>query len=210
MRGFLAVVCGVLITGCSTPDAGGGAATGAETSPPPPPPSAASAAVAAAAEGRDDVLRVNDLLIITFSGLSNPLPRHEERVKDDGTVTPSTLFPPVKAAGKTPLAVQRELQELYNKFYRNLTVTVATEGRYFYVAGEVKVPNRYTYVGETTVLSAIATASHFTDFANKRRVQLTRASGQKTVVDCVKALKDRKLDLPVYPGDKIDVPRRSF
>jgi len=208
-RWVLGLGCVFALVGCESPggpsgsdSTGGAGQVGADAS--------TTSAAAQAERGKDDVLRVNDLLIITFTGLSNPLPRHEERIKADGTTTPSTLFPPVQAAGKSPLALQRELQEQYNKFYRNLTVTVTTEGRYFYVAGEVKLPNRYTYVGETTILSAIATASHFTDFANRRRVQLTRASGQRITIDCVKALRDRKLDLPVFPGDKIDVPRRSF
>jgi len=182
--------------------------TGCQTSDPPAPSTPPRAP--STPDGPDDVLRLNDFITLMFSGLSSPPPRHEERIKDDGTITPSSLFPPVKAAGKTPLQLQRELQQQYDRFYRNLTVTVSTELRYFYVAGDVRGPNRYTYPGETTVLSAIATAGGFTDFANRRRVQLTRANGQKIRVDCIKALQNNALDLPVYPGDKIEVVRRRF
>jgi protein involved in polysaccharide export with SLBB domain len=61
------------------------------------------------------------------------------------------------------------------------------------------------------VLEAIITAGGFTDFANRRKVQLVRAKDGSTVtLDCNKARGNPELDLPVNPGDKIIVPRNVF
>ena len=62
-----------------------------------------------------------------------------------------------------------------------------------------------------TVLKAIQSASDFTDFAKKKKVQLTRSNGRKKeTINCEKARQDPKLDLPIYPGDNIYVPRRFW
>ena len=76
--------------------------------------------------------------------------------------------------------------------------------------GEVKVPGRHAYSGRMTVTKAIASAGYFTDFARKTKVRLIRVNGKKETIDCVKAEREPSLDLLVYPGDSIHVPRRLF
>lgn len=155
----------------------------------------------------DDKLRVGDLVTITFQNTPD-LSTHEERIKEDGTLTLKHIGS-VKAAGRTVGELQSDIHNLYvPKYYRNMVVTVRAEDRYFFVDGEVKLPNRYVYSGQQTVLKAIATAQGFTDFAAKERVELTRVDGRKFIVDCKKAQIKPVLDLPVYPGDRIMVPRR--
>jgi len=66
------------------------------------------------------------------------------------------------------------------------------------------------YTGKTTLLGAISAAGGFTDFAAKKRVQLTRQDGTILFEDCVKALKNPKLDLEVFPGDKITVDKERI
>ncbi len=158
--------------------------------------------------GPPDVLRVGDLVTLIFSGVPVPPEKREERIKEDGTIT-LYLVGAVKAEGKTPGQLQKEIHDGYvPKYYVRLDVSVLAEGRYFYVDGSVKIPSRQPHAGELTVLKAIAAAGGFTDFANKKKVQIVRANRQTITVDCVKALKDPKLDLPIYPGDKITVPQR--
>lgn len=154
-----------------------------------------------------DRYRVGDLVTITFSGLQELIPPHEERIKEDGTIT-LHLIGSVIAAGKNAGELQNEIQERYQKYYRGLVVTVKALDRFFYVGGEVKTPGRQPWVGELTVTQAIQSAGDFTDFANKKRVQLTRVDGSTLIVNCVKALADPKLDVRVLPGDKVHVPRR--
>src|SRR5438309_8795666 len=88
-------------------------------------------------------------------------------------------------------------------------VTVKLDERFYFVGGEIKVPNRQQYAGPTTVLGAIKAAGGFTDFANKNKVQLRRANGEIHIVDCKKAVQDTKLDLPVHPNDQVFVTKRS-
>ena len=158
--------------------------------------------------GGTAVLRPNDLVSIAFSGVG---PKNfDARIKEDGTILPPTIDKdgPVTAAGLTSAELEGELQKRYAKYFKNLTVTVLTEGRFFFVDGEVRSPSRFPYSGELKLTQAIAVAQGFTDFASKGQILITRANGEKHVVDYKKALKKPALDLPVYPGDHILVPRR--
>jgi protein involved in polysaccharide export with SLBB domain len=65
-------------------------------------------------------------------------------------------------------------------------------------------------LGETDIVKAISAAGDFTDFANKRKVRLTTADGHTKIINVRKAIEDPQYDVPVYPGDKIFVPRRFF
>jgi len=153
---------------------------------------------------------INDQVTVKFTGTVDQIPIHEERIKDDGTIT-LTLIGAVKAEGKSPGQLQKEIHDLYvPEYYKRLTVTVTGEQRVYSVGGQVKAPGRQVYIGTTTVTKAIQSAGDFTDFAAKRRVELFRADGKKFIIDCKKAAKDPTLDLQVYPGDKIDVPQRGI
>jgi len=156
-----------------------------------------------------DRLQKGDLIRIEFSETTRNLTPHEEVIKDDGTIF-LNLVGSITAAGKTPGELQKEIREKYLKYYKQLAVVVQAPQRFFSVGGEVKSPMRQIYIGGMTVVGAIQSVGDFTEFANKRKVMLTRANGQNQVVDCIKARKDAKADLPVYPGDKIHVPRRTF
>jgi protein involved in polysaccharide export with SLBB domain len=67
---------------------------------------------------------------------------------------------------------------------------------------------RILYTPGITVLGAISAAGDFNPFADKRHVQITRVDGTIKIVNCLKAIKHPELDLRVFPGDKINVPRR--
>jgi polysaccharide export outer membrane protein len=119
------------------------------------------------------------------------------------------LREPVQAAGKKVGELQDELQRLYvPAFFKTLTVTVKYEERYFFVGGQVRNARQYPYLSQMTVLKAIQAAGDFTDFANRTKVQVTRTNGKTETVNCKKAQKNPKLDLPIYPGDRINVPQR--
>ena len=156
------------------------------------------------------LLQTGDLLKIDFSGPTNPPQSHEEHIKEDGTIS-LYLVGSVKAVGKTTGDLQKEIQGLYvPNYYKNLNVTVRVGDQLYYVGGEVRNGGRQPYLGPVTVLGAIKAAGDFTDFANRKKVQVIRADGSSRTVDCVKALKNPQLDLPVYPGDRIDVPARRI
>lgn len=159
-----------------------------------------------------DKFRVSDPVSIRFSGPSGEspvIPEYTETIKEDGTITPP-MIGTIVAVNKTPGDLQHELQEKYSKLYRNLTVTLISPSRYYYVSGEVRKPGPELYLGETDIVKAISAAGDFTDFANKGKVRLTRANGQTEVVNVKRILDDPQYDVPIFPGDKIYVPRRYW
>jgi polysaccharide export outer membrane protein len=180
----------------------------AEKAPAPAMPAASPSGGAAQAAARSDVFRVDDVVTVTVTGVTaETIPPHEERIKEDGSIT-LYLVGKVQAAGKTAGELQSELQKGYEIYYKNPVVTVKSAERVYYVGGEVKRPGVQLYLGETTVTKAIQAAGDFTDFALKRSIRVTRADGTTLKVNFGKLLENPRLDPPVYPGDKIHVPRR--
>jgi polysaccharide export outer membrane protein len=157
-----------------------------------------------------EIIKTGDVLVITFADLPPPpMPAFDQRVRDDGTITliHNHVF---QAAGKRVGDLEREIHDFYvPRYYINLTVTVRPPSdRFFYVDGEVRLPNKFPWVNGTTVTKAIASAGGFTDFASKTTVRLIRADGTKQTVNCNKVLDHPELDPLVFPNDRIHVKRR--
>lgn len=175
-----------------------------------PPPSAVGTNIAAVDPGQYSILRVGDLIVINFSDIERPPQKQEVNIPDGGMITlPFNVH--VKADGKTTTQLEKDIRDAYvPSLFVNLTVTVRAEQRYYYVDGEVRTARSWPYIGETTVLRAIANAGGFTEFANKRNIELRRQNGQRFFINYNKALKDPKLDLPVFPNDHIVVGKSVF
>ena len=137
-----------------------------------------------------------------------PILDKEFVIRTDGTINMPYLGS-VKAAGKTFGQFERELQTAYieKNVFKQITVAVKPGFRFYSVGGEVKAPARQTYSGPTTVLRAIVSCGDFNEFANRRKVELIRTSGEREIVDCIRARKDSRFDRDVCPGDAIHVPR---
>jgi protein involved in polysaccharide export with SLBB domain len=159
-----------------------------------------------------EVFHEGQTVTVVFSDLPTPVLPYTVKIREDGTVTllQNETF---TFAGKTRGVLEREIRERYvPRFYRYMTVNIQWEQMtlFYYVDGEVKTPARQTYIERTTVLKAIASAGGFTDFAKKKAVKLTRLDGRKFTINSVKAREDSNLDLEVFPGDKIFVPRKFW
>src|SRR6267378_4403263 len=104
------------------------------------------------------------------------------------------------------------------EYYYHATVILAVDrvseksrGR-IYVYGSVKgqgpqeIPADESY----TVSKAIIRAGGFGDFANKRKVKVTRKTGQEFVVDLKRVIEEGKTDedVELQPDDQIYVPQR--
>jgi protein involved in polysaccharide export with SLBB domain len=178
--------------------------TGCQSGPPP--------KFAEVGEEPGNMFHLGDRVTVKFlSSTGNPdiLPEHTERIHEDGTITLS-LIGSVPAAGRTAGQLQKDIHDRYvPKYFPELTVTVLGEARFFYVNGEVRLPGQKDYPGQMTVVKAISVAGGFTDFAARTRVQLTHG-GKTQKINVDKAIKDPRYDLPVFPGDTIEVPRRYF
>jgi polysaccharide export outer membrane protein len=155
-----------------------------------------------------DTLQVNDVVTVIISNIPKPPDPHQERIREDGTIT-LPLVGQYEAQGKTQSQVQKELTELYDKYYRGHVVTVSSEARYFYVTGEVKMPGKAAYIPSMTFSRAIAVAGGYSTFASKTRVRVTSADGKYSRrVNARDIEKDSSKDFPIMPGDIIDVPKR--
>ena len=156
------------------------------------------------------VMQKGDFVVVTFSDTPTLLPDHKERIRDDGNMT-LIYNVTIVAAGKTVAQLQDDIRAaLVPKYFKYLTVTVKAEDRFYFVGGEVRTPIRAFYYGPITVLRAIDTAGGFTDFANRKNIELRRTGGQRFKIDWYKAMKDAKLDIPVFPNDQIIVNKRVF
>jgi polysaccharide biosynthesis/export protein VpsN len=164
-------------------------------------------------EHSPDILRPGDRIGIIFTDVSNPPRVPDQTIREDGMIN-LPFNKQIKAAGKTKGQLEHEIREQFvgpDKYFTRLTVNVNTEQRVYYVGGEVKSPGRQLYMGEVSVMQAIAAAGDFTNFARKQRIELTRgSSGEKLMVDGRKALRNAQFDPPVFPGDTVHVPRRFW
>ena len=125
----------------------------------------------------------------------------------------------VPARGKSCKELAYTIKSLLEKeYYYHATVILAVDrvseksrGR-IYVYGSVKqqgpqeIPPDEAY----TVSKAIIRAGGFGDFANKRKVKLTRKSGQESTVDLKRVIEEGKTeeDVELQPDDQIYVPQR--
>jgi len=125
----------------------------------------------------------------------------------------------VTAEGKTCRELAYNIKSaLEREYYYHATVILAVDkvseksrGR-IYVYGAVKgqgpqdIPTDETY----TVSKAIIRAGGFGDFADKRKVKITRKDGKDLVVDLKKVIEQghTEADIVLQPDDQIYVPQR--
>ncbi len=125
----------------------------------------------------------------------------------------------VQAAGKTSKELAYNVKAALEKeYYYHATVIMAVDqvseksrGK-VYVYGAVKgqgpqeIPPDEAY----TVSKAIIRAGGFGDFADKRKIKLTRKSGEAITVDLKRVIEQGRTDedVPVQPDDQIYVPQK--
>lgn len=116
----------------------------------------------------------------------------------------------IKIAGLSISAAQTAIEAGYHShdIYTRPTITIAmgTQRRWINVDGEVKNPQRIAYKPELTVLASIIAAGGFSSSADEHKVRLLRAD-EVMVIDIKKVQADPSLDIPVEPGDRIQVPK---
>jgi protein involved in polysaccharide export with SLBB domain len=125
----------------------------------------------------------------------------------------------VPAQGRTCRELANNIKSLLEReYYYHATVILAVDrvseksrGR-IYVYGSVRgqgpqeIPADESY----TVSKAVIRAGGFGDFANKRKVKLTRKNGQDVVVDLKRIIEEghSEEDVVLQPDDQIYVPQR--
>ena len=136
-------------------------------------------------------------------------------ISDAGTIRLPYLKFAIKAAGLKPSALARKIEEAYRtaQIYTQPTVqvdasTAATSAqRFLSVVGEIKAPRSVSYQPGMTILDAIAQCSGFTDFADEKKIKLTR--GTKVSYHNL-SKSSAKENVKVQPNDIITVKPGGF
>lgn len=119
----------------------------------------------------------------------------------------------IMAAGLTQEQLQVAIENAYRAsgLYSSPTITVSVpmQARFVNVGGEVRMPQRVAYTPDLTVVSAISAAGGLTEYASQSRIRMVR--GNSVIqIDLRKVRKDPSLDVPLEPGDSIEVMRSFF
>lgn len=154
--------------------------------------------------------RLGQSISVLLSDYPSGPAKYDQKVAENGEFV-LHLNQKFSAIGKTPTELQTEIRDRYvPQYYPRMTVLVTQEGQFIFVQGYVERDGRYPYSSGLTVMKAVATAGGFNPFARKTKVEVTRLNGETFVVDCEKAKRDARYDQPIYPGDRINVPRRHY
>jgi polysaccharide export outer membrane protein len=153
--------------------------------------------------GREDVL---DVAVWRDPDLSRTVP-----VRPDGFIS-MPLVGEVKAEGKTPEGLAKELNEKLGAYVQTPKVTVIVRevnSSRVYVTGEVARPGAYPLRGRMSLVQAISLAGGFSDFADKGAIRLIRQGEEQAIsVSYADLVGDdaAKTTFTLRPGDTIVVP----
>ena len=140
------------------------------------------------------------------------------RVSDNGELDVPYIGM-VPAEGKTCLELANNIKSaLEREYYYHATVILALDrvskesrGK-VYVYGAVKAqgPQEIPTDESFTVSKAVIRAGGFGDFANKRKIKVTRKNGQDFTIDLKKVIEEQhpEADMVLQPDDQIYVQQR--
>jgi protein involved in polysaccharide export with SLBB domain len=113
----------------------------------------------------------------------------------------------IKIGGLTTNAAQTVIETIYraHDVYTRPTITMGTAPRWVNVGGAVKTPQRMAYKPDLTILATIDAAGGFSSAADEQKVRLLRAD-EMMIIDVERIRANPSLDVPVEPGDRIEVP----
>ena len=160
-------------------------------------------------------LRIGDPIELKIGGV----PQDEQLQVNNTYVVDSTgsislpYINKVKAAGLTPSALARDVESAYRvgKIYTNPNVTIIMQpaARFVNIGGAVRQPSRVPFTEDMTLLTAINAAGGFNEFADQKRVRLLRGS-KVQVFDVRQFRKNPEKDVPLQPGDRVEIPQTIF
>ena len=148
-------------------------------------------------------LEPDDALTISLLGLRNEQVI-EERVDEKGMISMPYLDP-IRAAGLTSSELEEVIRDTYldEKIFKQVTVKVIIPCKnIFFITGKVNAPGRYQLTPGMSVMQAIAAASGFNNFANKRTVWLTR-KGKTYKIDLNEIRDNPSIDVLLRAEDQL-------
>ncbi len=189
---------------------GGLAACAAPAAPPP---------VTQASAPSEYVLGAGDLLTV-FVYQHPDLSADGLPIRPDGRLS-LPLVPDIEAAGQTPSALARAIEERLAAYVREPNVTIMVRGfqgppnRLIRVIGEAAQPMATPFREGMTLLDVMITARGLTRYAAGNRASIVRREGTGTVAIPVRLsdlLRDGDIsqDVAMRPGDTLIIPQGWF
>lgn len=136
-------------------------------------------------------------------------------VRPDGHVSFS-LIGDIPAVGLTPLELQGAMEKALGEYMELIPgeVSVVVDAVHSYkvsVLGEVRLPGRFEFQNQASVLDALAEAGGLTEFASSSNILILRTNDGRTEkihFDYQKLLRSKNTEarLLIFPGDVILVP----
>jgi polysaccharide export outer membrane protein len=136
-------------------------------------------------------------------------------VRPDGKVS-FALIGDIPAVGLTPLELQGAMEKALGEYIDLIPgeVSVVVDEVHSYkvsVLGEVRLPGRFEFQNQASVLDALAAAGGLTEFASSSNILILRTNGgqsEKIRFDYQKLLKpgNSEARVLIFPGDVILVP----
>lgn len=166
----------------------------------------------AAAASKEYRIGINDVL--TINVWHEPDLSRNLTVRPDGMIS-LPLVGDVRAAGKTPLALQAELSSDLARYIKDpeLTVIVAEiRSRRVNIIGQVMHPGAFALTQQMGVLDIIAEAGGLREFAKKKKIYVLRETSAgvrerlKYNYDAVLAAKRGAHDILLQANDTVVVP----
>jgi polysaccharide export outer membrane protein len=159
-------------------------------------------------------LRPGDTFEIRLSGMAadDAAPFNGSYTIDDQGMINLPLVRQIKVAGLLPGQIQEAIQNrlMSEKIFTHPTVTIQNNApRLVNVMGEVKSPQRVNFTSDMTLMTAINACGGFSDFADKKRILLTR-DGKTIQYSAPEIAKNPASDPKVLPGDQINVKAGMF
>ncbi len=163
--------------------------------------------------------RIGPLDTLNIVVWRNPDLSSTVNVRPDGFFS-APLIPEMRAAGKTPAELSREVQEALTRFVRDPVVSIVVSGfqgvhaQQIRIVGEATRPQSVAYRQNMTLLDVMIQVGGLTEFADGNNAVLVRGAegGKQYSVRLKDLLKrgDISANAAVLPGDIVIVPQSWF
>lgn len=169
-----------------------------------------------AAQAQETIFRNGQTFVLRLSGVPADevaVVSSKYGISDSGMIRLPYLRTEIKATGLKPSELAKKIEHAYKiaQIYTRPTVqvdpSVDPQQRFISVIGEVKSPGSIIYTPGLRLLDAIAQSGGFTDFADTKRVKLTR--GTKVTYHRLSG-GDPAENVTLQPNDIVTVKSRGF
>jgi polysaccharide export outer membrane protein len=142
------------------------------------------------------------------------------QVRPDGLIS-TPLVEDMRAAGKTPTELARDMETMLAEFVRSPTVTIIVQSfvgeyaRQIRVVGQAAQPQALSYRNGMTVLDVLIAVGGLSEYASGNRARIVRRQDDREVTIKVRLSDllnkgDMEQNVRMMPGDVLIIPESIF